>query len=352
LISDNSTWEPEQLNIEAPPVLVEYTRGALIESRARGFVCVVDSDGDLLFSRGDPLYAAYLRSTAKPLQAVSVLTSGAAEHFHLTDREIALICGSHSGEDCHTETVASILLKGGLDPTYLKCGAHPPLDPKARESLAAAGVEPKPIHNNCSAKHSGMLLTAQHCGESLVDYLNPNSPTQKRITGNIARMAGLKPEEVVIGIDGCSAPVHGLTMCAAALALARLIEPENLSDDLASAAVDITRSMRTYPEMVAGTEGRICTELMRVGVNHELIAKAGAEGYYGAAWRNPDNGKGMGLVVKIEDGSQRSRDPVVIAALQKFGVLPERLNEALSPFAAQPIKNWAGLVVGEMVVHL
>lgn len=346
LFSDN------EIIPSSPPVLVDFTRGPLLESRARGWICVVDSDDKLLFSKGDPTYVTYLRSTAKPLQAVSVLTSGAAERFRLSDREIALICGSHSGEDCHTETVRAILAKAGLDTSSLKCGTHPPLDPNAKDALIKAGLEPQPVHHNCSGKHSGMLLTASHCGESLPDYLDPASPTQQRIVRNIALMAGIQPEHVVIGIDGCSAPVHGLTMRAAALALARLIEPEALPDEFQSAAVEITRSMRAYPEMVAGTTGRICTELMRLGVNHELIAKAGAEGYYGAAWRDPDTGKGIGLTVKIEDGSQRSRDPVVIAVLQKFSVLPQELNEALKSFSAQPIKNWAGLTVGEIIVRL
>ncbi len=333
---------------QTPPVLVEFTRGDLVECVGRGYVCVVDSAGELIYNQGDPDFMTYLRSTAKPLQALSVILSGAAASFRLEDREISLICGSHAGEEIHTETVASILLKGGLDPTFLQCGTHLPFDKATRNALLKAGTAPKPLHHNCSGKHSGMLLTAQHCGESLADYLDPASPTQQRITENIAIMAGVSPADIPIGIDGCSAPVHGLTMRNAAHALARLIEPEGLDPLMASATVTIGRSMRTYPEMVAGNTERICTELMRVGRVFELTAKGGAEGYYGAAWRDPQTGKGMGLTVKIEDGAQRSRDPLTIAMLQKFGVLPDKLNEALANFAAQPIRNHSGKIIGDV----
>jgi len=351
----------------APPSAIEFTRGSIVESVHRAHISIVDSSGKTVFTLGDPEYVTYMRSSAKPLQALSVLVSGTAEHFGLNDAELAVISGSHGGEPWHIEAVKSILHKAGLDHTFLQCGTHQPLDSQARRNLRIEGKEPIPLHHNCSGKHTGMLATAKHLDEPLDSYLDQEGPTQKRITNLIAMMAGIKSEDVVIGIDGCGAPVHGLPMRAAALAFARLVDPSVLLErkndtkhdskkddkaEIAIAAQRISRVMRAYPEMVAANQERICTELMRIGRVFELTAKSGAEGFYSAAWRDPQTGHGIGMALKVEDGAQRGRDPLIISILQKFGILPSQLGQNLKNFAPRSILNNRGEEVGNIIVRI
>lgn len=335
-----------------PPVLVEFWRGNIVESQHRGYYCIVDSAGNLIDSAGNPDFETFLRSSSKPLQAMAVVLSGAFERFGLTDRELAIICGSHGGEDIHTETVSAILAKIGLTSSDLQCGAHPPLDKAAREALCKSGQSPTFLHHNCSGKHTGMLANAVHYGLPIEDYLSPSSRIQREITDIIAILSGTAVKDIEIGFDGCSAPVHGLSMRAAALAFARLIDTSRLPGKYAEACGIITRVMRSYPEMIAAVSGRICTELIRAGTSHELVAKGGAEGYYAVAWKDPVSGRGIGLTVKIEDGSQRARDPLVIRLLQKYRLFEHDLVENLKLFATELIHNFSGREVGKVKIKV
>lgn len=340
---------PER-DVKAPPASILFYRGGIVESLSRAYCCIVKSTGELILSIGNAEQVSFLRSSAKPLQALSVITSGAADKFGFSAREISLMSGSHGGEDIHVETVRSILAKIGLNESALQCGAHPPLAQHAREVLQERHIEPQPVHHNCSGKHSGMLATAVHLGIDSGNYLSRTSKVQEIILKNIAEIADIDAGKIRMGIDGCTAPVHALPMRNAALAFARLVDPDYLPVELADAARKVTKSMRECPEMVAATKDRICTELIRGGRKTELIAKGGAEGYYAAAWIDQFSGKGMGLALKIEDGSQRGRDPLVISLLQKAGALDEELPDNLKPLAETEIKNHRGIVVGKIAI--
>ena len=147
--------EPPSANQQIPIAepLVEVRRGAITESRHRGHVTVVTPDGKIVSYAGDPANVTFLRSSAKPLQAIPLLVSGAADRFGFTDEEVALACASHNGEPIHTVIVASMLEKIGLGPNDLKCGVHEPYSAKAAAELRASGKSPTPLHNNCSGKH-------------------------------------------------------------------------------------------------------------------------------------------------------------------------------------------------------
>ena len=339
-------------NTNTPPITVKFTRGSIVESYSRAYVTVVDSSGNLIYNLGDPDFVTFMRSSAKPIQALTVLLTGAAEKFNLTESEISIICGSHGGEPFHLETIISILGKAGLTKEFLKCGTQQPLDEQARKNLRIEGGKPERIHHNCSGKHSGMLITAKHMKESLDDYLDVNGVTQNRISSILADLAGIPVSEIIHGVDGCGAPVHALTMRSSAYAFARLLEPEGMKSETARAAQRITRAMRAYPEMIAANQGRICTELMRVGRVFELTAKGGAEGFYSAAWRDQETGRGFGMSVKIEDGSQRARDPLVVSLLQKFNILPKDLGQCLQPFLPGIITNFCGDEVGRIKMRI
>jgi len=329
-----------------PPVILELTRGGIIESQHRGYICVADSTGEILYSRGDPDFVTFLRSSAKPFQAAAMVTSGAADAFKLSDRELALVAGSHGGERIHTDTVLALLSRAGLSVDSLQCGIHPPLDADAKSEFDRNSLQPSQLHHNCSGKHTGMLLTAVHLGLSLTDYLDPSHPIQTRITEIIAEAANVAADKVIIGIDGCSAPVHGISMRGIAMMFARLVEPRGISEALGSALKRVGAAMRAHPEMVAASKGRICTDLMRAGSDRLITAKAGAEGVYGAGWKDDSRKNGAGIGIKCEDGGQRGRDPALIATLQRFEALPDPVPKLLAPYSSGPIKNWRGIEVG------
>ncbi|HEX6626269.1 MAG TPA: asparaginase, partial [Pyrinomonadaceae bacterium] len=162
---------------EAAP-LVEVRRGAITESRHRGHIVAVDGEGAVVAHLGTPHTVTFLRSSAKPHQTIPLLVSGAAERFQFTDREIAIACGSHSGQPVHAETVAEMLRKIGLGADALRCGVHEPFDKQTAEEMRERGEQPSALHNNCSGKHAGMLALAVHLGAPTETYDQPDNPVQ------------------------------------------------------------------------------------------------------------------------------------------------------------------------------
>ena len=184
-VATASLWQDaDQMSSHQIPIaepLVEVKRGSITESRHRGHIAVVDTQGNIIASLGVPETVTYLRSSAKPFQALSLLTSGAADRFGFTDREVALACGSHNGEPIHTELAASMLKKIGLGAEALHCGAHEPYGAEAALELRMRGEQPNALHNNCSGKHVGMLAVARHLGAPIENYERPENPVQKLI---------------------------------------------------------------------------------------------------------------------------------------------------------------------------
>ena len=344
--------EPPSANQQIPIAepLVEVRRGAITESRHRGHVTVVTPDGKIVSYAGDPANVTFLRSSAKPLQAIPLLVSGAADRFGFTDEEVALACASHNGEPIHTVIVASMLEKIGLGPEALKCGVHEPYSAKAAADLRASGKSPTPLHNNCSGKHAGMLAVAKHLGAPIETYDHPENPVQLAIGRVVAQFSGIPLEDLSVGTDGCGVPVFGITVKAMALAFARLVSPpEEFDAPTRNASARIVKVMMKYPELIGGTHDRLDTEVMKAAPGR-LISKVGAEGVYTAGivpceeWP-----KGFGLALKIEDGyDHRARPTVVIEALRQLGLLRDESLEAVSKYAFFPVKNRRQEVVGEI----
>ena len=331
--------------------LVEVKRGSITESRHRGHIAVVDPDGNIIASLGAPENVTYLRSSAKPFQAMPLLISGAAERFGFTDREVALACGSHNGEPIHTELVASMLKKLGLGLEALRCGAHEPYGVEAALALRARGEEPNALHNNCSGKHAGMLALALHLGAPVENYESPENPVQKAIAEVMSQFSGVAVTDMAVGVDGCAVPAFGITVKAMALAYARLVSPPASFDKKTrDACALVVRVMSAYPELIGGTSERLDTELMRAAPR-SLISKVGAEGVYTAGIRPSEEWpQGLGIAIKIEDGDdKRARPTVVVESLRQLGVLRDESLEAVAKYAFFPVKNRRGDVVGEIV---
>ena len=286
-------------------------RGELVESVHRGRLAVCDPEGVVLEAYGDPEAYVYLRSSAKPFQALPLVLSGTADAFGLTDEELAVACASHNAEKPHLAAVRAILEKAGLDESDLQSGAHPPMYGPAAAELARGGEEPRPIHGNCSGKHAGMLAVCAHEGYETLSYRDPGHPLQRRILGLIARVCGVQEDEVLVAGDNCGVPAFALPLRSFATGLARIATGEEMPDEIRSAGLRIRDAMRAHPFMVAGT-GRLDTELME---RTRLLVKGGAEAVLAVG--NPES---WGMALKISDGSQRAVRPAALAALEHMGV--------------------------------
>ena len=334
-------------------VVVEQTRGPLVENLYRGDVAVVDATGRLLFRVGDAGKRTFWRSSAKPIQAMPIVLTGAADALGLEPKHLAVFSASHNGEPVHVETVLDAMRKAGLGPELLQCGAHAPFDRASADALVHEGREPEALHNNCSGKHTGMLTLAKYLGLPLESYLDPASELQQLILANVADVVGLQPSEIAIGVDGCGVPVFGLPIRNMAYSFARLADPAYMPAGKEEAGRRFRDAMMQHPYLVAGRK-RICTEIMELP-GGRFVAKSGAEGVYcvgvtaAAVAASPvlrDAGAvgGVGIAVKAEDGNANVRHQVVVETMRQLGLVDA---VSLERYGRYEIKNHAGRVVGE-----
>ncbi len=340
--------------------LLELTRGRVVESTHYGAIAVVDSDGKTIASYGDPQTVAFLRSSAKPFQALPFVERGGVEHYGYTLKELSLSCASHESAQIHLDTVQGMQKKIGIQENQLQCGTHMPGDVAVFKSMIQRGAEPTPNNNNCSGKHTSMLAHAKMRGLPLENYLDINHPIQQDILTTFAEMCQYEREKIELGIDGCSAPNFALPLYNTALGVARLCDPHALSDKRASACRKITTAMSTHPEMVS-RYGEFDCELMKAAEGR-IICKRGAEGFQitgllpGAL--SPQS-RGVGIAFKVTDGdasrmsddlewSSRVRPAVAMEILKQLGALNEKQLQTLAPFGPSKIlKNHRELITGE-----
>ncbi|NEU29848.1 asparaginase [bacterium LRH843] len=324
--------------------VIDVYRGNRIESSHIGHAAVVNAEGELLFYIGDWQRITYARSSAKPIQSIPIIETGAADHYHVIAKEIALCCSSHSSEEQHTQAVSELLRKAGLTEEHLQCGTHIPFSNDVYRTLLQQGKEPTPIYNNCSGKHAGMLLTANYLGESLDDYDKETHPIQQRNVTIMAEISNYPKDKIGIGLDGCGVPVFSLPLFKLAHAYARLANPDMFDTRRGNAIRRITSAMTDYPEMVAGTD-RFCTEFMQVG-NGRFIGKLGAESVYCIG----DKETGIGIAVKIEDGDfSRALYPFVMEILVQLDLLTDNQVQRLRKYHQPKIKNAKNEVVGKIL---
>jgi L-asparaginase II len=326
--------------------MTRVLRGGMVESVHRGSVAVVDARGKLVAFAGDPATRTCLRSAAKPFQAIPLLEYGGRDEYDLTGEELALTCASHGGEPVHVSTAAALLRKGEFDEEDLLCAPHLPFDDKSAADLRASGEPPSPLHNNCSGKHAGMLLATQVMDAPSAGYSAPDHPLQLLMRHTIADFAGLTPDDVPYAIDGCGIPAFFLTLYRAAYAYARLMD--GAIERYADSGRQVIEAMTSHPYYVAGNWS-MTTPLM-AAFRGELLAKEGAEGFYGMALApslSGDYDGALGVAIKIADGSMdRGRDPVILRVLEMLGVDIERVE--LERFRDGTVHNYAGTVVGEV----
>jgi len=324
------------------PVLIEVIRGGRVESFHRGAAAVIDADGTVVHRIGDIDRPIFPRSAVKPLQALPLVASGAADQFGLTDAEIALACGSHTGEPLHVATAESMLRKAGFEALSLECGTHWPFSDTACRALAAAGGFPSSLHNNCSGKHAGLLCLARFRGHDASGYVQPNHPAMREMTTALAAATGVTLDDACLGIDGCSFPTFAMPLRAIATGFARLGTGRHLTIAHARAASRIRSAIASQPLMVAGSD-RFDT-LVAMSLGEAVLCKSGAEGTAAAAIP----GLGYGVAVKIDDGGCRAAEVAMANLLQRL--LPVSLVQkgGLANFAKSTVLNWNRLVVGSV----
>jgi len=326
--------------LDANPILIEQTRGTYVENRHRAAFVISDAAGTIIASAGDIARPVFPRSAIKSMQALAMVPSGAIEHFHLTDEELALACASHGGEPGHVERVAAWLAKIGLSEADLECGTHLPFHEGSAHALVCRHEHPSALHNNCSGKHTGFLTTAVHLGEKTKGYIRYDHPVQQRILGVLEQMTGCGLGDAPWAADGCSIPTIAIPLEGLAFAMARIADPDDLPSSRRAAVLRIRKAWAAHPFLVAGT-GRFDTEMMQA-CHGRVMTKVGAEGVFCAAL--PEYG--LGVALKIDDGADRAANVAMAAILKRIGALDDADQDAAGRWLAPEIKTRQGVTVG------
>ena len=313
------------------------TRGSGVEAVHCADIVVIDSDGEITHSLGDPKAVTFMRSSIKPIQALPLIECGMADEIGLTEKEIAITCGSHNGSDEHRATALSILSKAGNNPELLGCGAHWPGEMRQEGKYPTDGEDKDPLRNNCSGKHSGFLALAKKLGDSAEDYLKPDSRTQIAVRSALSDAMEVDLSKAPQGIDGCSAPNYAASIYNLALGFLKIATATD------GAMYRVAEAIRAHPEMVSGNK-RFDLALTKAYPGN-VINKVGAEALEAIAFRDPE----IAIVVKISDGGTRALYAVCVEALRQIGLLEKADMKHLDRFIKPEIKNHLGTITGQVV---
>ena len=318
------------------PILIERTRGALVESFHRGAICLVNSTGQVILEIGVINLLTFTRSALKLFQAIPLVESGAADGLKLSESEIAITCGSHNAEKEHLTAVNGILEKINVNSSFLKCGAQMPTGRLPRNEIRATGSNPTHIHNNCSGKHAGFLALCKHLDLNTEGYLEETHESQILIKEVVAEMLELKPTDLVLGEDGCSAPNYAASIYHQAIGYKNLVADTH-SDKRNKTCLRIIEACIKQPLMIAGRD-RYCTDIISA-TKGEVIGKTGADGVFCMAFPKLK----MGCAIKIDDGKMGPQYKVAQAIVDSLGI---SISEDLSKYQETAVKNWNKHTVG------
>lgn len=327
------------MQAEANPVLVELVHGEQVESRHRGVAIVVESSGKVLDSWGDTRARCCVRSALKPLQALALIETGAAEAFGLGDAELALACGSHNGEPVHVEAVRAWLDRLGLTEDDLACGPHGPMHSPARDDLVRSGRSATRAANGCSGKHAGFLTIARHLGVSTGDCCVLECAVQRRVFEIVAELADMEPRDLRFNVDFCNAPNVFAPLERFAHAFARMTDAQAAGSH-GSAAARVLNAMAAHPDLLAGTD-RFCSDLSRA-TGGAVVGKSGAEGAYVCFVR----ASRCAVLVEIDDGAQRAAEVFTCNLLRNLGALDDAAARKLARYLVTPVLSSTGEPIG------
>jgi L-asparaginase II len=317
--------------------LIESSRGGTPECTHFGAVAVADTQGRVVAHAGDPQWLSFTRSTLKPLQALPFVEGGGPQALGFTTQQVAMMCASHSGEPMHVEQIDGMLGKIGLTYKRLQCGCHVPY-------FVEFGVAPMPAHydernHNCSGKHTGMLSWCVQHGQPVETYLEPGHPLQQAVRRDVARAVGMQPQDLKMGIDGCSAPNYAMPLANLARGYARLASGA-ADPEFGASFAQLSGAMLAHPELVSGTN-RGDLAFARAG-RGDWVVKAGADGVQALASRS----RGQAIALKISDANKTAVLAATVAVLDQLGWADAKQLEELKPLRAGVINNIRGNPVG------
>ena len=322
--------------------LVNVKRGNLIESEHWGDVAVVGQNGELLYSLGDPDFVTFFRSSAKPIQTVATLIKGVDAEYGLNEQEIAMLCGSHSGEPVHVAHARSIAGKMNIGENDIKCGPDYPINEKARDDAIRRNEPGGVFYHNCCCKHMAMIGEARLMNLETDGYYLPDNPVQRWLIEVIGRFTGLEADQIPIAVDGCGVPVHAVAVRRMAESFRRLACADFTDEKYRAACIKISSAMSHHPHLTSGT-GRF-DYLLSVAAAGELITKSGAEGVscIGIPYSN------VGIAMKFRDGSHRGANCVAARLIRMLSLLPPETAKKLEPLETEPMYNTRGEIIGEI----
>ncbi|WP_136443343.1 asparaginase [Pacificoceanicola onchidii] len=321
----------------APALLAETYRGPFLENAHFGHAVISDALG-VVEAWGEGETIVLPRSSSKMIQALPLVASGAADHFHLTEAQLALACASHEGAPLHVEAVSKWLNDLGYNEPDLICGPQTSRDKELKLQMIRDGEKPCRIHNNCSGKHAGFLTLTKYL-QAGADYVDPAHPVQKTCRDVFETITDR--DSPGFGVDGCSAPNFATSVAAMAKGMAWFAGAHKREDALSVAGARLVQAMYAHPMMVAG-HGRACTLLMRAA-NQPVAIKTGADGYFIAILPEQE----LGVALKVADGTTRAAESAIAAILVKLGVVDAN-HPDVQRFLCPDIRNWDGLVTGQV----
>lgn len=333
------------MNLVPNPVLVESWRGKTLESFHRGAICVVDKDKNVVFSAGNIHQICFPRSALKLFQHIPLIESGAFKHFGFNLTELAIMCGSHNGENLHQETVQGILQKIGLSENNLKCGPQMPSLKEDAQQLIQQKGSPKAIMNNCSGKHAGFLALSVFLKTDIRDYWKPEHPVQQRIKKVVAEMHETDEHSMDVALDGCSAPIFSLSVYQQAVGYMRLTGADvHLDSARQEACRLIMEAVTRFPYMIGG-KNRYCTDMMQAYGN-QIAGKTGADGIYSMAIPHLK----LGATIKIDDGKMNPQYLVAQHLIDFLKIEALNSNSNLDRYRKEGQKNFNGFITGPLTI--
>lgn len=320
--------------------LVEEYRGGILENVHYGAISIVDEKGNVLYRAGDPEHMTFLRSAAKPFQAIPVMKRRIDEIYGLTGEEAALFAASHRGEAFHIDALESILRKTGIREEELHCCPTYPLNEDAKAERHRGRESKRRIFHNCSGKHAGLIALCKQEGWTSENYFRPEHPVQQEILETIASFAEFPKEKIGMGVDGCGLPIFAIPLKSIGLSYLKLACPDLIGDaSIRLAAERIARLMNEFPDMIADTRF-VCSTLLR---DPNLTAKGGAKGVYGIGLRK----ERLGISLKVSDGSEQVWPSIIASILTFIGYGNRQTIDSLYKLVPNEIVNDNGKVVGE-----
>lgn len=319
---------------------VQVWRGDIAESRHRIQAVACDATGRIVFATERPGTVTTMRSAAKPFQLLPLVERGHADALGFGPEHLAVMAASHTGSERHLTLVRDILARIGRTAADLACGADKPIDAATRAALRRSGEAPSALHHNCSGKHAGMVALCVAEGWPVEGYERPEHPVQRLMHRTVAEMCGLAIEQVRTATDGCSVSVFAMPLTAMARGYARFATASG-DEARGNALARIRDAMRAHPWAVGG-ETRFSTALMEAAPH--LVAKGGAEALECIGWPEP----GLGLAIKVEDGSSRAAAPATLYVLERLGAIDDAARERLAARAEPVLRNAAGREVGSL----